>query len=59
MFLKVREETFESKQLVQMSFLKKKVCQSVCPTFFFESADARDVGLVTLFFTDDLFFHLF
>ena len=31
-------------------FLKKKnVCLSVCLTFF-ESADARDLGLMTLFF---------
>ena len=29
--------------------LKKKICPSVCLTFF-ESADARDLGLMTLFF---------
>ena len=31
-----------------VSFLKKIVCPSVCLTFF-ESADARDLGLMTLF----------
>ena len=31
-----------------MSFFKKTVCLSVCLTFF-ESADARDLGLMTLF----------
>ena len=30
-------------------FEKKMVCLSVCLTFF-ESADARDLGLMTLFF---------
>ena len=36
-------------------FLKKKVCLSVCLTFF-ESADARDLGLMTLFVCDGISF---
>ena len=47
MSLNGREETLWSKQPFQMS-LKKNVCQSVCLTFF-ESADVRDLGLMTLF----------
>ena len=43
-----RKETLWSKQPLQMSFWKKMfVCLSAW--LFFESADARDLGLMTLF----------
>ena len=48
MSLSGREGTLLSKQPFQMSFWKKK-CLSVCLLDFFESADTRDLGLMTLF----------
>ena len=44
-----RKETLWGKWPFQISFWKKIVCLSVCLTFF-ESADARDLGQMTLFF---------
>ena len=50
LYLNDRKEILSSKQLFLRSFWRKKiVCLSVCLPFF-ESADARDLGLMTLFF---------
>ena len=49
MALNSREETWKSIQPFHMSF--EKNCLSVClPDFFFENADARDLGPRTLFY---------
>ena len=49
--LKRGEETFGSKQLFKKFFSKKIVYLSICQTFF-EDANTRNLGLMTLFFSN-------